>query len=63
MPRRGRPSTDTTSRPATPEYRVGYVETFGERDEHLGKRYEHTHVVVRTDPKTGQTTIERSADG
>ena len=62
MPRRGRPSTDITSRPATPDYRRGYDETFGERDEHLGKRFERTHVIVRTDPKTGQTTIERSTD-
>lgn len=62
MPRRGRPSTDITSRPATPEYRANHATTFGEQSDHLGKRFAHTHIVIKTDPVTGKQRLERTTD-
>jgi hypothetical protein len=62
MPRRGRPSTDITSRPATPEYRTGHATTFGAQSDNLGKKFVHTRLVIRTDPATGKQTIERISD-
>lgn len=63
MPRRGRPSTDITSRPATPEYLRNHDATFGPRQANLGKHFVHTHMVIRTDPVTGKQTLERTSDG
>lgn len=63
MPRRGRPSTDITSRPSTPEYRRGHDATFGTRAPGLGKHFAHTRMVIKTDPITGKQTLERISDG
>jgi hypothetical protein len=62
MPRRGRPSTDITSRPATPEYRTNHAATFGHQSDNLGKKFVHTRLVIRTDSETGKQTIERTTD-
>ena len=62
MPRRGRPSTDITSRTVTPEYCKGHAQTFGAQQDHLGKRFSHTQLVIRTDPVTGKQTLERTTD-
>ena len=63
MPRRGRPSTDVSTHPPSPAYRAGHEATFGVQAPHLGKRFAHTRLVIRTDSTTGQTTIQRSTDG
>ena len=59
MPRRGRPSTDVSTRPPSPAYRAGHEATFGVQAPHLGKSYRHTHAVVKRDPRTGVSVIER----
>lgn len=63
MPRRGRPSTDITSRTATPEYRAGHVSAFGKDQGDRPRTFRHTHIVYKIDPKTGEAKIIRSENG
>jgi hypothetical protein len=62
MPRRGRPSTDITSKTATPQYRAGHASTFGKDQGDAPRSYRHTHIVYKVDPKTGEIKTIRSED-